>query len=68
MGLSLLKQGSAKVPAVEGCAGARAVELQFSSRYARFLKRGSDPNGIIPAQAGFYEGGLRLEGLRWRAG
>jgi hypothetical protein len=31
-----------------------AVELKFSSRYARF-KKGSDPNGIIPADAGLYE-------------
>jgi hypothetical protein len=29
---------------------------------------GMAPNGIIPAQAGLYEGGLRLEGLRSRAG
>jgi hypothetical protein len=57
-GLSLLAQGSTKMAfGSEDCAGAQGSRTEVLI-----------PNGIIPAGAGLYENGLRLGGLRWRAG
>jgi hypothetical protein len=57
-------------PPLRGPAAAGSVSLRSARTEVRigFAIAYSDPNGIIPAGAGLYESGLRLERLRSRAG